>query len=52
MRRSSVPSLPLQLVFPGERDLYGLTWTNFSSQDKPWAEFSTLEAAVCMSHTY
>ncbi len=23
------------------------TWTNFSWQDKPWAEFSTLEVAAC-----
>jgi hypothetical protein len=23
------------------------TWTNFSWQDKPWAEFSTLEVAPC-----
>ncbi len=28
-------------------DLNHNTWTNFSRQDKPWAEFSTLEAAAC-----
>jgi hypothetical protein len=28
------------------------TWTNFSLQDKPWAEFSTLEVAVCIPCTY
>ncbi len=30
-----------------------LPWTNFSLQDKPWAEFSTLEVAACIqSCTY
>ncbi len=24
------------------------TWTNFSLQDEPWAEFSTLEVAACV----
>jgi hypothetical protein len=24
------------------------TWTNFSQKDKTWAEFSTLEVAICM----
>jgi hypothetical protein len=29
------------------------SWTNFSLQDKPWAEFSTLEvAAACIPCTY
>jgi hypothetical protein len=23
-------------------------WTNFSLQDEPWAEFSTLEVAACI----
>jgi hypothetical protein len=23
-------------------------WTNLSLQDKPWAEFSTLEVAACI----
>jgi hypothetical protein len=23
-------------------------WTNFSLQDEPWAEFSTLEVAACV----
>jgi hypothetical protein len=28
-------------------------WTNFSLQDEPWAEFSTLEvAAACIPCTY
>ncbi len=27
-------------------------WTNFSLQDKPWAEFSTLEVAACIPCTY
>ncbi len=27
-------------------------WTNFSSQDSPWAEFSTLEVAACIPCTY
>ncbi len=24
------------------------SWTNFSIQDEPWAEFSTLEVAACV----
>ncbi len=24
------------------------SWTNFSLQDEPWAEFSTLEVAACI----
>jgi hypothetical protein len=35
---------------PGEKKSH--SWTNFSQQDKAWAEFSTLEVAVCMSHTH
>jgi hypothetical protein len=27
--------------------VFVMLWTNFSQQDKPWAEFSTLEVAVC-----
>ncbi len=27
-------------------------WTNFSLQDKPWAEFTTLEVAACKPCTY
>jgi hypothetical protein len=27
-------------------------WTNFSLQDEPWAEFSTLEVAACIPCTY
>ena len=27
-------------------------WTNFSEQDETWAEFSTLEVAVCMPCIY
>jgi hypothetical protein len=31
----------------------GAPWTNFSLQDEPWAEFSTLEvAAACIPCTY
>jgi hypothetical protein len=26
---------------------FSQSWTNFSLQDKPWAEFSTLEVAAC-----
>ncbi len=29
-----------------------VAWTNFSLQDKPWAEFSTLEVAACIPCTY
>ncbi len=25
-----------------------IPWTNFSLQDEPWAEFSTLEVAACI----
>jgi hypothetical protein len=25
-------------------------WTNFSYQDKTWAEFSTLDMAMCIQH--
>ncbi len=28
------------------------TWTNFSLQDEPWAEFSTLEVAAWIPCTY
>jgi hypothetical protein len=31
---------------------YLVAWTNFSLQDETWAEFSTLEAAVCMPYSY
>jgi hypothetical protein len=32
---------------------YFWAWTNFSLQDEPWAEFSTLEvAAACIPCTY
>jgi hypothetical protein len=27
-------------------------WTNFSWQDEPWTEFSTLEGSACMPCTY
>jgi hypothetical protein len=27
-------------------------WTNFSLQDEPWAEFSTLKVAACIPCTY
>jgi len=27
-------------------------WTKFSQQDKTWAEFSTLDVAVCMPSGY
>ncbi len=27
-------------------------WTNFSKQDKTWAEFSTLEMSICMLQIY
>ncbi len=27
-------------------------WTNFSQQDKPWAEFSTLEEAIHTLYTH
>jgi hypothetical protein len=30
----------------------GSLWTNFSLQDKNWAEFSTLEVAACIPCTY
>jgi hypothetical protein len=38
-----------------DRHAYGQTdhaWTNFSQQDETWAEFSTLEGAVCMPCSY
>jgi hypothetical protein len=25
-------------------------WTNLSQEDKTWAEFSTLDAAMCVQH--
>jgi hypothetical protein len=31
----------------GSWDQYHKPWTNFSWQDEPWAEFSTLEVAAC-----
>jgi hypothetical protein len=27
-------------------------WTNFSQQDKTWAEFSTLDMGVCVFNMY
>jgi hypothetical protein len=39
--------LPLLAIWPEG------PWTNFSLQDEPWAEFSTLEvAAACIPCTY
>jgi hypothetical protein len=29
-----------------------LSCTNFSLQDEPWAEFSTLQVAACIPRTY
>ncbi len=31
---------------------YAGSWTNFSLQDEPWAEFTTLEVAACIPCTY
>jgi hypothetical protein len=31
-----------------KRCFYQTAWTNFSLQDEPWAEFSTLEVAACI----
>jgi hypothetical protein len=29
-----------------------VSWTNMSKQDETWAEFSALEAAVCVPYSY
>jgi hypothetical protein len=29
-----------------------MAWTNFSLQDEPWAECTTLEVAACKPCTY
>ncbi len=47
-------------VFPGfsvlrenGRNFFSVyPWTNFSLQDKPLAEFTTLEVAACIPYTY
>jgi hypothetical protein len=51
MRKSNVLSLPLQLVFPGETDLYGLAWTNFSSQDYMITMLHWLSIYTTMKHS-
>ncbi len=33
----------------GGETCWSNSWTNFSLQDEPWAEFSTLEVAACVT---
>ncbi len=54
MWRSTVLSLPLQLVFSGYvrvKQKFTGAWTNFSLMDKTCAEFSTLEVAAFVLYT-
>jgi hypothetical protein len=37
---------------PGQEAPWCMAWTNFSLQDEPWAEFSTLEVAACKPCAY
>ncbi len=42
------PILKIEQIKKDQSMQYAQPWTNFSLQDKPWAEFSTLEVAACI----
>jgi hypothetical protein len=42
----------VQLNGQSQTCFYAGSLTNFSQQDKTWAEFSTLEVAICMLQIY
>jgi len=42
----------MDAAFHGKEGGIQASWTNFSLQDEPWVEFSTLEVAACMPCTY
>ena len=39
-------------ILTEEQKVLEESWTNFSLQDEPWAEFTTLDVAACIPCTY